>query len=159
MFWTFLKRYQVQGGTKIPTLPKICYTYPTMMNLGTVITHLKKIQKKFKHVAQPLSSANISFFTEEKQFLLYHERQAKIAFWYFFSVFYFFWVIIDCFNEHDCDVDDVSQIFYSKPSWNKDILKWKLRCHIFCPWHYQQSFITWLKLSCTCGHVTETWQL
>ena len=32
------------GGKKVP-LPKICYTYPTKMKLGTVIPYLKKIQK------------------------------------------------------------------------------------------------------------------
>ena len=32
-----------QKGT--PTVPKICHRYPSMMKLGTVIPHLKKIQK------------------------------------------------------------------------------------------------------------------
>ena len=30
-----------------------------------------------------------------------------------------------------------------------------LWCHSICPWHHQQSFITWLKLYCRCGHVTQ----
>ena len=30
------------GGSKAPLL-KICHTYPTMMNLGTVMPYLKKI--------------------------------------------------------------------------------------------------------------------
>ena len=34
------------GGAKTPaSLYKICHTYPTKMNLGTVIHYLKKIQK------------------------------------------------------------------------------------------------------------------
>ena len=34
------------GGQKgTPTVPKICHRYPSMMKLGTVIPHLKKIQK------------------------------------------------------------------------------------------------------------------
>ena len=32
-------------GAKSTPLPKICLTYPTMMNLGTVIPYLKKAQK------------------------------------------------------------------------------------------------------------------
>ena len=35
------------GGKKIP-FPEICYTYPTMMKLGTIILYLKKIQKTYK---------------------------------------------------------------------------------------------------------------
>ena len=31
------------GGKKVP-LPKVCYTYPTMMKLDTVIPYVKKIQ-------------------------------------------------------------------------------------------------------------------
>ena len=45
--------------------PKICDTYPEMMKLGTVIPHLKKIQKMY-HVAHPLSSADISIFHGKK---------------------------------------------------------------------------------------------
>ena len=33
-------------GKKAP-LPKICHTYSTMMNLGTVIPYLKKILEKY----------------------------------------------------------------------------------------------------------------
>ena len=35
----------MDGGVKRPHPPKICYTYPTMMKLGTVIPYLKKMQK------------------------------------------------------------------------------------------------------------------
>ena len=35
------------GGKKTP-LPKICYTYPTLMKLVTVIPHLKRIQKIYE---------------------------------------------------------------------------------------------------------------
>ena len=34
-------------GKKAP-LPKICYTYPTIMKLGTVIPCLKKIEKIYE---------------------------------------------------------------------------------------------------------------
>ena len=33
------------GGSQKDPLPKICFTYPTMMTLGTVLPYLKKIQK------------------------------------------------------------------------------------------------------------------
>ena len=36
-----------EDGKKAP-IPKICYTCPTMMKLGTVIPYLKKIQKIYK---------------------------------------------------------------------------------------------------------------
>ena len=41
------------GGQKGP-LPKICYTYPTMMKLGTVIPYPKKIQKIYESRDTPL---------------------------------------------------------------------------------------------------------
>ena len=42
------------GGKKPPPLPKICYTYPTMMKLGTVIPYLKKFQKLYESRDTPL---------------------------------------------------------------------------------------------------------
>ena len=33
------------GGNKKAPLPKICYTYPTIMKLGTVTPYPKKIRK------------------------------------------------------------------------------------------------------------------
>ena len=35
------------GSQKCP-LPKICHTYPAMMNIGTIRPHLKKIQKIYE---------------------------------------------------------------------------------------------------------------
>ena len=35
-------------------LPKICYTYPAIMELGTVIPYLKKIQKIYESRDTPL---------------------------------------------------------------------------------------------------------
>ena len=42
-----------EGGQK-GLLPKICHTYPTMMKLGTVIPHPKKIQKTYESRDTPL---------------------------------------------------------------------------------------------------------
>ena len=36
------------GGGKKASLPKICYTYPTVMKLGTDIPYLKKIRKIYQ---------------------------------------------------------------------------------------------------------------
>ena len=36
------------GGAKRPPLPKICHTYPTMIQHDTIIPYLKKIQKIYK---------------------------------------------------------------------------------------------------------------
>ena len=41
-------------GQKGPPLSKICYTYPAMMKLGTVIPYLKKIQKLYESREGPL---------------------------------------------------------------------------------------------------------
>ena len=41
-------------GQKGPLLPKICHTYPIMMNLGAVIPYLKKIQNIYKSRDTPL---------------------------------------------------------------------------------------------------------
>ena len=66
---------------KIPSLPKICQTYPTIIKLGRAIPYLKKNQIYINHVTQPLSSADISFFfTRNQKFLLYKELQIQILF-------------------------------------------------------------------------------
>ena len=36
------------GGEQKGPLPKICHTYSTMMKRGTVVAHLKKIQKIYE---------------------------------------------------------------------------------------------------------------
>ena len=41
------------GGQKGSPLPKICHTYPTMMEIGTVIPYPKKIQKIFESRDKP----------------------------------------------------------------------------------------------------------
>ena len=62
----FLGCSRMEGGTKRPSLPKICHTYPAMMKPGTVILYLKKMQKIYViHVTHPLSSADISIFSPE----------------------------------------------------------------------------------------------
>ena len=62
------------GGAKMPTLPKICHTYPTMMKFGTVIPHLKKIQKIYKLRDTSFSSADISIFSPEISKLCYIKK-------------------------------------------------------------------------------------
>ena len=52
-------------GAKRTSPPKSCDTYPTMMKLGTVIAYLQKIQTNMNHVMHPLSSADISIFSQE----------------------------------------------------------------------------------------------
>ena len=54
-----------RGEAKRLPLPKICYTYPTMMKLSTVESYLKNIQKIYKSRDTPLSSADISIFQRE----------------------------------------------------------------------------------------------
>ena len=42
------------GRGEKTALPKTCYTYPTMVKLGTVTPYLKKIQKTYKSRDTPL---------------------------------------------------------------------------------------------------------
>ena len=51
------------GRAKRPLLVKICYTYPTLMKLGTVVTYLKKIKTKSRDT--PFSCADINIFSLE----------------------------------------------------------------------------------------------
>ena len=46
-------RMEGGGGAK-RSLRKICHTYPTMMNLNTVIPYLKKFQKLYESHDTPL---------------------------------------------------------------------------------------------------------
>ena len=52
------------SGKKAPALKSVTHI-TEMMKLGTVIPHLKKIQKMY-HVAHPFSSADISIFHGKK---------------------------------------------------------------------------------------------
>ena len=64
------------GGAREHPRSKICYTYPTMMKLGTVIPYLKKIHKMLK-----LHDTLLEFCVScNQQFLFYQEMQIKIAF-------------------------------------------------------------------------------
>ena len=64
-------------GAKRSLVSKICHTYPTLMKLGTVISYLRKMQKKsINHVTHPLSSADIRIFSLKiSNFLVYQEIQ------------------------------------------------------------------------------------
>ena len=52
------------GGAKKVPLPKICHTYLTMMRLGTVIVHLKEIQKYIYKSRYTAFGAIIATFVE-----------------------------------------------------------------------------------------------
>ena len=64
------------GGAKRPRLPKICDTYPTMMELGTVIPYLEKIRKTYESHETPSEFCyRHHFFTGNQQILLFQEIQ------------------------------------------------------------------------------------
>ena len=64
------------GEQKSPPLRKICYTYPAMMKLGTLIPQLKKVQKIHKSRDTSLKFCwHQYFFTGNQQILLYQEIQ------------------------------------------------------------------------------------
>ena len=70
---------------------KICHTYPTTMKLGTVISNLKKIQRKFESRYAPSDFCSYQhLFTGNWQVLLYQEMQIQIAFQYIISNSYSF---------------------------------------------------------------------
>ena len=105
------------GGQK-GTLPKICHPYPTMMKLGTVIPHLKRIQKPYESHDTPFEFCwNQQSFTGNQQILLYQEIKIWIAFWNIISNYFnFFWVFKDYFNKYGYNFDDFSQNGYSRLS-------------------------------------------
>ena len=71
------------GGGAKRSLRKICHTYPTMMNLDTVIPYLKKFQKLYESHDAPLGFCwHQHFFTGNQQILLYQEIQKQIPFKY-----------------------------------------------------------------------------
>ena len=41
-------------------VPKICYTYPTLMKVGTLIPYLKKIEKRYESAFFHRKSANFA---------------------------------------------------------------------------------------------------
>ena len=53
------------GGAKSFPLFQICYTYLTMMKLGTALLYLKKIQKYINGMPHRLISADINSFSPE----------------------------------------------------------------------------------------------
>ena len=87
-------------------LTQTCYTYPTMMKLGTGIPYLKKIKKI-------LSSTNISIFSPGiSKFCYIRTYKQKLGFKYIFSnSFDFCPVFKGCFNQHVYN--------FEKAFWNK----------------------------------------
>ena len=87
-------------GTKKAPFPNICFTYPAVMTLGTVIPYPKKIQRIYKSCDTPLEFYwHQHFFTENQQILLYQKIQILIEFEHIISnSFNFFWVFKGFFN-------------------------------------------------------------
>ena len=131
------------GGVQKVLLLKICHTYPTMMKLGAVVPHLKKIQKYMNHVTQPLGSAVISMFSPEiikfgyakkKRYWLHFDTQFFIRFTVFDSlrIVSIKMVTISMMSAKMATQGPLKiKVFWDK-SWNHDFSP---RCH-------QQSFIT-----------------
>ena len=69
------------GREKRSPVPKICYTYSTMMKLRRVIPYLKKTQKSYESRDTPLEFCQHQhFFIRNQQILLYQKIQIQIAF-------------------------------------------------------------------------------
>ena len=102
--WVFVRaaqEWREQKGTPpppTPPLPKIWYTYPTTMKLGTAIHELKKIQKIYESRDTHREFYwHHHFFTWNLQILLCQELQIWAAFSYIISNylnFYWFFKIV-----------------------------------------------------------------
>ena len=72
--WGWSRMRRVGGRQKRPLLPKICHTYPTIMELGTLLPCLNKIQKIYESCDTPPDFVlHQHFFTGNQQILLYQE--------------------------------------------------------------------------------------
>ena len=138
----------LRDGGKAP-LPKICQTYPTILTLGSLISYLKKIQKRYKsHDTLLEFCRHQHFYQKSATFVLLRNIDKDCN---------FVWVFKGCSNKKGCNFDNVSKIGYSRPSKNKCHLKKRLWCHNICPWRQQQNFVKLLKLYGRCGHMTKIW--
>ena len=61
-----------------------------------------------------------------------------------------------CFDKDGCNFDNVSKIGCFRSPQNQGVLKQGLWRQNLCPWFHQKNFVTWLKLYCKCGHVTNS---
>ena len=60
-------------------LPKICYSYSTIMKLGTAIKETQLLAPYLKKIQELYKPRDI-FFTKNKSFLLYWKPQIEIPF-------------------------------------------------------------------------------
>ena len=116
------------GRVKRPPLPKICHTYPTLMKLGTVIPHLKKIQKIYESFDTPPD-------------FCWHQH--------FFTGIFSQHFFISVFSSAKMSTRGLPKITVF---WNKgyDVI-------ISFNDVTKKLFTTWYKLYCRCVHVTKVW--
>ena len=110
-------------GDQTGPLPKICHTNPTIMNIGTVIPYLKKIQKYVNHVTLYeniwtrwvlLTSAFIHW--KSANFVISRNIDIDCILVHDFYFLNFFWVFKDFFDKLGYNFDDVSKNCYPRPS-------------------------------------------
>ena len=82
---------RVGGGKKAP-IPKICHTYPTLMQPGIVISYLKKIQKTYK------SSDTTLEFCWHQELLLYQEIRVYIYTYIYIYIYIIIYIFIYIYN-------------------------------------------------------------
>ena len=142
-------------------LTKIFYTYITMIKLGRVIPHLKKIQKMYNLSDKSLEFCwHQHFLLDITNFCCNGKYKNTEIFWYIFpNYFDFFWVFIGCFNWNNYNFDDAIKICYSmlleiKIFWNKI---YRVRISVTGYEVYSKNFIICLKLYCRYGYVIKVW--
>ena len=140
------------GRQKVP-LPKICYTYPTMMKLGTLIPYLEKIQKQNNSRDTSLDFCRHQhFFTISaiSKFCYIKKYRYRLHFDTLFVILLTFFesskiLLINMFSVLMMSAKmatlDLCKI---KVFWNKGYEV------ITSVWRQQQKFITWLKLYYRC---------
>ena len=62
--------FRVGAGAKRPPLPKICHKYPVKMKPGTVIPHLKKIQKIYQSRDTHVTHIQNFFYRKSGNFVI-----------------------------------------------------------------------------------------
>ena len=138
------------GELKGSLLPKICHIHATIMNLGTVICYLKKIQKIYDHVTYSISSVDISTFSPEiSKFCYIKKYRYRLDFDTLFLIrfifFYYLRIVL---------INVVTILMMPAKTSTLGFLNikvfWRLWRHNLCLWRHQQIIITWLNLYWSC---------
>ena len=87
-----------KGGS--PPFPKICHTHLAIMKVDTSISYLNQVQKTYKYVTHPLSSAKISIYNQKSAaFVISRSKDINCILIHNFQFFWLFLIFKSCFNK------------------------------------------------------------